>query len=343
MSVVAEGEGAAAATVSFTRRASSSTCAAARTSTSPPDRRFKLTTVASAYWRGDSATSYQRVWPLLLQCPGRARPPPAHARRRGVATTASSGQELDLFTFSDLVRPGLPLFYAKGTRCGGCWRNSSSRCKEPLGYQRVQIHRITRTTCQTSGHWDKFPRGPVPVRGKSGDDFCIKPMNCPHHTQIFGCRQRSCRDLPIRLSEVTSVCDELPGALQGLSRVRMITGTMRTCFCPRIRCRRKRCASTDHRSVLPPLRYEAVDPPVAVGSSIRRVPGQRTGVGKNAGQRADVLRGPPGRWIEENGEAAFYGPKIDFTAKDALDRSWQLATIQLDFNLPERFDLKLHH
>ena len=254
------------------------------------------------------------------------------------------GQELDLFTFSDLVGPGLPLFTPKGTILRRLLEDFVQGLQEPLGYQRVQIPHITKNDLyKTSGHWDKFQDDLFHVRGKSGDDFCIKPMNCPHHTQIFAGRQRSYRDLPIRLSEVTSVYrDELPGALQGLSRVRMITQDDAHVFC------------TPEQVQEEALRiYTIIDQfyrPFGMNLSVRLSlwdaahPEKYLG-GADVWERAQeqlrsVLRARNIEWVEEAGEAAFYGPKIDFTAKDALDRSWQLATIQLDFNLPERFDLK---
>jgi threonyl-tRNA synthetase len=216
--------------------------------------------------------------------------------------------------------------------------------QEPLGYQRVQIPHITKSDLyKTSGHWDKFQNDLFHVRGKSGDEFCIKPMNCPHHTQIFAGRQRSYRELPIRLSEVTSVYrDELPGTLQGLSRVRMITQDDAHVFC------------TPEQVMDEALRiysiiydfYKPFNMSLAVRLSLwdEHAPDKYLG-GAELWNRAqdqlrEVLRAKGEPWVEEKGEAAFYGPKIDFTAHDALGRSWQLATLQLDFNLPERFDLR---
>ena len=346
-SVVAEGEGgAAAATVSFYQTGEFvDLCRGPHVNITTEIGAFKLTTVAGAYWRGDERNpQLQRVYGL---CFNTQEELDHHlhmleeARRRDHRRL---GQELDLFTFSDLVGPGLPLFTPKGTLLRRLLEEFVQSLQEPLGYQRVQIPHITKNDLyKTSGHWDKFHEDLFHVRGKSGDDFCIKPMNCPHHTQIFGCRQRSYRDLPIRLSEVTSVYrDELPGALQGLSRVRMITQDDAHVFC------------TPDQVQEEALRiYTIIDQfyrPFGMKLSIRlslwdpehpeKYLGSAQVWEKAQEQLRNVLRARNAEWIEENGEAAFYGPKIDFTAKDALDRSWQLATIQLDFNLPERFDLK---
>lgn len=306
---------------------------------------FKLTNVAGAYWRGDERNpQLQRIYGLAFPTQeelDRHIQMLEEAKRRDHRRL---GQELDLFTFSDLVGPGLPLFTPRGTLVRRLLEDFVQSLQEPLGYRRVQIPHITKNDLyKTSGHWEKFNEDLFHVRGKSGDDFCIKPMNCPHHTQIFACRQRSYRDLPIRLCEVTSVYrDELPGALQGLSRVRMITQDDAHVFC------------TPEQVQEEALRiYQIIDAfyrPFGMQLSIRLSLWDAEHPEKYLGtpemwesaqeQLRSVLRHKGVSWVEEAGEAAFYGPKIDFTAKDALDRSWQLATIQLDFNLPARFDLK---
>jgi threonyl-tRNA synthetase len=306
---------------------------------------FKLTTVAGAYWRGDEKNpQLQRVYGIAFATQEELDHHLHMLEEAKRRDHRRLGQELDLFTFSDLVGPGLPLFTPKGTILRRLLEEFVQSLQEPLGYQRVQIPHITKNDLyKTSGHWDKFQEDLFHVRGKSGEEFCIKPMNCPHHTQIFGCRQRSYRDLPIRLSEVTSVYrDELPGALQGLSRVRMITQDDAHVFC------------TPEQVQEEALRiYHIIDQfyrPFGMKLSVRlslwdpEHPEKYLG-GAEVWERAQeqlrsVLRARNVEWVEEHGEAAFYGPKIDFTAKDALDRSWQLATLQLDFNLPERFDLK---
>lgn len=306
---------------------------------------FKLTTVAGAYWRGDERNpQLQRVYGLAFATKEdleRHIQMLEEAKRRDHRRL---GVELDLFTFSDLVGPGLPLFTPRGSLVRRLLEDFVQSLQEPLGYQRVTIPHITKNDLyKTSGHWDKFQEDLFHVRGKSGEEFCIKPMNCPHHTQIYASRQRSYRDLPLRFSEVTSVYrDELPGALQGLSRVRMITQDDAHVFC------------TPEQVQEEALRiYRIIDEfyrPFGMELSIRLSLWDAEHPEKYLGepelwesaqeQLRGVLRARNAKWVEEAGEAAFYGPKIDFTAKDALDRSWQLATIQLDFNLPNRFNLE---
>jgi len=341
-SVVAEGK----STVSFYKTGDFvDLCRGPHVSHSGEIGAFKLTSVAGAYWRGDERNpQLQRLYGLCFDTQeelDRHIQMLEEAKRRDHRRL---GVELDLFSFSDLVGPGLPLFTPRGTLLRRLLEDFVQSLQEPLGYKRVAIPHITKSDLyKTSGHWDKFQEDLFHVRGKSGEEFCIKPMNCPHHTQIFACRQRSYRDLPLRLSEVTSVYrDELPGALQGLSRVRMITQDDAHVFC------------TPEQAEDEALRiYQIIDQfykPFGMELSIRlslwdptkpeKYLGNADGWEAAQGLLRNVLRTRGATWVEEAGEAAFYGPKIDFTAKDALDRAWQLATIQIDFNLPERFDLK---
>ncbi|HMY56700.1 MAG TPA: threonine--tRNA ligase [Pseudomonadota bacterium] len=339
-------DGAGAATVSFYKTGEFvDLCRGPHVSVTTEIGAFKLTNVAGAYWRGDEKNpQLQRVYGLAFPTQDeleRHIQMLEEAKRRDHRRL---GQELDLFTFSDLVGPGLPLFTPRGTLVRRLLEDFVQSLQEPLGYRRVQIPHITKNDLyKTSGHWEKFHEDLFHVRGKSGEEFCIKPMNCPHHTQIFACRQRSYRDLPLRFSEVTSVYrDELPGALQGLSRVRMITQDDAHVFC------------TPEQVQDEALRiyhiidsfYRAFGMKLSIRLSLwdaehpEKYLGSKEMWDSAQDQLRAVLRMRNATWVEEAGEAAFYGPKIDFTAKDALDRAWQLATIQLDFNLPNRFDLK---
>ncbi|MFO0574794.1 MAG: threonine--tRNA ligase [Polyangia bacterium] len=345
-SVVDGGEGGGAPTISFYQTGDFvDLCRGPHVESTSQIGAFKLTTVAGAYWRGDERNpQLQRIYGL---CFATKEDLERHiqlleeAKRRDHRRL---GVELDLFTFSDLVGPGLPLFTPKGALVRRLLEDFVQSLQEPLGYQRVTIPHITKNDLyKTSGHWDKFQEDLFHVRGKSGEEFCIKPMNCPHHTQIYACRQRSYRDLPLRFSEVTSVYrDELPGALQGLSRVRMITQDDAHVFC------------TPDQVQEEALRiYKIIDEfyrPFGMSLSIRLSKWDPEHPEKYLGtaemwesaqeQLRNVLKKKGVAFVEESGEAAFYGPKIDFTARDALERSWQLATIQLDFNLPERFNLE---
>jgi threonyl-tRNA synthetase len=253
------------------------------------------------------------------------------------------GKELDLFTFSPLIGSGLPLFTPRGTVIRTELEKLVQSLQEPLGYERVFIPHIAKADVyQTSGHWDKFKDDLFHVKGKGDDAFVLKPMNCPHHTQIYASRPRSYRDLPLRFSEVTTCYrDELPGELQGLSRVRGFTQDDAHVF-----CRPDQIEAEIERvySIVKSF-YACFSFSLSVRLSLRDPAAAERYLGDDAlwEQAEGVLRGVLQKkqvdFAEAAGEAAFYGPKIDFIATDSLDRQWQLATIQLDFNQPERFGL----
>jgi threonyl-tRNA synthetase len=306
---------------------------------------FKLMSVAGAYWRGDGRNKQlQRIHGASFLSKEELD---EHLRLLEEARKRDHrrlGQELDLFAFSELVGPGLPLFTPRGTLVRNLLTDFVWSLQEPLGYQRVLIPHITKSELyKVSGHYEKFKEDLFHVKGKGQEEFCIKPMNCPHHTQIYASRPRSYRDLPLRYSEVTSVYrDELTGTLQGLSRVRMITQDDAHVFC-------EASQITDEAlkiySIVESF-YSVFDMQLDVRLSLWDEAHPEKYLGGSdiwtsaQEQLRDVLRHKGVKWKEESGEAAFYGPKIDFMARDALKREWQLATIQLDFNLPERFDLK---
>ncbi len=254
------------------------------------------------------------------------------------------GQALDLFTFSEHVGSGLPLFTPKGTIIRKQLEHFLWSILEPLGYEQVWIPHITKPELyKTSGHWDKFKDDLFHVTGHADTEFVMKPMNCPHHTQIYASRPRSYRDLPLRFSENTTVYrDEQAGELLGLNRVRSITQDDAHIFC------RPDQIQEEISRVLTSITkfYGAFNFELSARLSLRdpKAPEKYLGSDEiwNNAERilAEALTAnnfPEPERAE--GEAAFYGPKIDFTAKDSLGRTWQLATAQLDFNMPSRFEL----
>lgn len=255
------------------------------------------------------------------------------------------GQELDLFAFSEHVGSGLPLFTPKGTVIRKQLEKFLWSILEPLGYEQVWIPHITKPELyHTSGHWDKFKDDLFHVTGHADTSFVMKPMNCPHHTQIYASRLRSYRDLPLRFAEMTTVYrDEQAGELLGLNRVRSITQDDAHIFC------RPDQIQEEISRVLTSIAqfYAGFDFELQARLSLRdpKTPEKYLG--------SEEIWNDAERILEEalaannfptperaEGEAAFYGPKIDFTAKDSLGRIWQLATAQLDFNMPERFELE---
>jgi threonyl-tRNA synthetase len=235
------------------------------------------------------------------------------------------------------------MFTPKGTVVREELENFVQSLQVPMGYQRVLIPHITKKDLyETSGHWQKFKDELFKITTREGHVFAMKPMNCPHHTQIYASRKRSYRDLPIRYSEVTAVYrDEQSGKLSGLSRVRMITQDDAHVFCRMSQVETEALKVWDivdkfYKPFKMPLtvRFSRHDP-----AKFERYLGTPEIWAKAEAALLQVIKKRKVEYIDGPGEAAMYGPKIDFIAKDSLGREWQLATIQMDFNLPERFNL----
>jgi threonyl-tRNA synthetase len=253
------------------------------------------------------------------------------------------GQELDLFVFSELVGSGLPLFTPRGTVLREELATFSNQLRQRYGFEKVWIPHITKTDLyKVSGHWDKFGDELFLVESQeTSDKFALKPMNCPHHNQIYMSRSRSYRDLPIRYLETTTVYrDEKTGELGGLSRVRSATQDDSHVYC------RQDQIELEINNLL----AAAQELYVTVGMKMR--------VRLSYRDDGDAYLGSTELWqaaqeqlkaavvsnsldyFEQTGEAAFYGPKIDFMVTDAIGREHQVATVQLDFVQPERFKLE---
>lgn len=307
---------------------------------------FKLWKLAGAYWRGDENNpQLQRVYGLAFETQEELDAYLEMLEEAKKRDHRKLGAELDLFTFSDLVGSGLPLFTPRGTVVREQISGFVWELMKPYGYERVMIPHMAKTDLyKTSGHWDKFADDIFHVSSKKTDqEFIVKPMNCPHHTQIYASKMRSYRDLPIRYSEVTTVYrDENTGQLQGLTRVRSITQDDAHVFCRLDQVKEESLAIYDIITKF----YKAFDMPLRIRLSIHDPEQQEKYLGgeevweRSVGMLRELLDELGKDYEEGVGEAAFYGPKIDFIATDAIGREWQLATIQLDFNLPERFELE---
>ena len=307
---------------------------------------FKLTKLAGAYWRGDEKNpQLTRIYGAAFETKAELDAYLAMLEEAKRRDHRKLGVELDLFAFSPLVGSGLPLFTPKGTVVRKLLEDFVWRLMKPHGYQRVDIPHMAKVDLyKTSGHYEKFADDIFYVHSKKSDDeFIMKPMNCPHHTQIFAARPRSYRDLPLRYSEVTKVYrDENTGQLAGLSRVRSITQDDAHIFCTPEQVKQEALNIYDIITKF----YAAFEMPLRVRLSVHDPESMdkylgSTSTWENAVKTLEGLLKELGREYEVVvGEAAFYGPKIDFIAKDAIGREWQLATIQLDFNQPERFELE---
>lgn len=306
---------------------------------------FKLLSVAGAYWRGSEKN------PMLTRIYGTAFFSQAELdeflRIREEAKLRDHrklGKELDLFTFSDLVGAGLPLWTPKGTLLRNLLDNYVWQLRQAKGYQKVTIPHITKKELyETSGHWSKFANDLFRIVTREDHEFAMKPMNCPHHTQIYNHLPRSYRDVPQRYAETTMVYrDEQTGELNGLSRVRCITQDDAHVFCRENQLKEEMFAIWDiieqfYLACGFPklnLRLSLSDP-----DQMDKYLGSREQWDMAEEQLRSFAKERGAEFVEAVGEAAFYGPKLDFITKDSLGREWQVATIQADRNMPERFDL----
>lgn len=254
------------------------------------------------------------------------------------------GRELDLFTFSDLVGSGLPLWTPKGTILRNELDAFVWELRQKRGYEKVEIPHITKKDLYvTSGHWDKFKDDLFHVTSREGDEFALKPMNCPHHTQIYSRRPWSYRELPQRYAN-TTMCyrDEQSGELNGLSRVRAFTQDDAHAFCRESQVKEEFTKIWDIITEF----YGAFGfTPKKIRLSFHDPAHPENYLGDKARWKlaedilTEIANEKRAETIDGVGEAAFYGPKLDFMAEDSHGRLWQVATIQLDMNMPERFDL----
>ena len=305
---------------------------------------FKIDKVAGAYWKGDEKNPMmQRIYVLMFDTQEELDAHVAMLEEAKKRDHRKLGKELDLFAFSDLIGPGLPLFTPRGTILRDELTRYVIELQEPLGYKNVDIPHLTNTDLyKTSGHYDKY--GEDLFKFNMGErEFAVKPMNCPHHTQIFDSRQRSYKEMPIAYYNITKVYrNEQSGELQGLSRVLSITQDDGHVFC------RPDQIQQEAGKIYSMIKtfYETLGMKLHVRLSRRDPQNPDKYLGDdalwlNAESALKEVLSNAGitEFIDGPGEAAFYGPKLDFMIKDAIGREWQVATIQLDFNMPMRFNL----
>ncbi len=303
---------------------------------------FKLMRVAGAYWRGkETNPQMQRLYGVAFNTKEELNKHLENLEEAKKRDHRKLGKELDLFVISDLVGPGLPLFTPRGTVLRDELGRFSQELQARYGYQRVTIPHITRSELyKVSGHYDKYPEKFTVTSEESADEFLLKPMSCPHHAQIYNSRPRSYKELPIRYMENTEVYrDEKSGELHGLSRVRMITQDDSHCFCT------PEQISQELSNIIEMVREMYT----VLGMEYRAILSFRDDQDKYLGDKKtwdqaeksleDATKVQNIEYEVIEGEAAFYGPKVDFMVKDALGREWQCATLQLDFLQPERLDL----
>lgn len=304
---------------------------------------FKLLRVAGAYWRGkETNPQMQRLYGVAFATQEELDHYLEMLEQAKLRDHRKLGKELDLYTVSQLVGAGLPLFTPRGTVLRDIMAQYSNQLRQAHGFEKVWTPHITKTALyETSGHWAKFGDELFLVTSQETDDeMALKPMNCPHHTQIFASKPRSYKDMPVRYLETTTdYRDEKTGELGGLNRVRSLTQDDSHVFC------RNDQIETEINGLLASVRelYKTIDMKLRVRLSYRDDSDGYLGdmeLWESAQQQLkNAVIANELDYFEQEGEAAFYGPKIDFMATDALGREHQLATAQLDFVQPGRFGL----
>ncbi len=305
---------------------------------------FKLTKLAGAYWRGDEKKpQMQRLYGVAFETEKELKDYFWQLEEAQKRDHRKLGRELDLFVFSDLVGAGLPLWTPKGTTMRCQLDNFVQELRSEYDYQAVTIPHITKKDLyQKSGHWTKFEDELFRIKTREGHEFAIKPMNCPHHTQIYASRPRSYRELPIRYSETTMVYrDEQSGELHGLERIRGgITQDDAHVFCRSSQIEQE---ISQIWEIIEKF-YKTFGIELAVRLSRRDDGEGYLGDAKLWSEAEETLKKIVRQkraddYIDGPGEAAFYGPKLDFIGTDSLGRQLQVGTIQLDFNQPDSFEL----
>jgi threonyl-tRNA synthetase len=316
--------------------------------TTGPIKAIKLTNIAGAYWRGNEKNK------MLTRIYGITFPSQKELDEYLVLLEEAKkrdhrrlGKELELFTFSEKVGSGLPLWLPKGAMLRERLQQFLQKAQIESGYLPVMTPHIgSKQLYVTSGHWEKYGKDsfrPI-TTPQEGEEFMLKPMNCPHHCEIYKSSPRSYKDLPLRLAEFGTVYRyEQSGELHGLTRVRGFTQDDAHLFC------RPEQVKEEFKKVIDLVLYvfaslgfteytaqvslrDQEDRSKYIGSE------HNWEIAESAIQEAADEKGL--KTFVEYGEAAFYGPKLDFMVRDALGRKWQLGTIQVDYNLPERFELE---
>ncbi|MBO6118426.1 MAG: threonine--tRNA ligase [Bacteroidales bacterium] len=313
-----------------------------------PIKAFKITSLAGAYWRGDEhrkqltrlyAISFPKKKELdeyltLLE----------EAKKRD---HRKLGKELELFAFSQNVGQGLPLWLPKGTALRKRLEDFLTKVQKKYGYLQVMTPHIGNVNLyKTSGHFQKYGKDSFqPIQTpQEGEEYMLKPMNCPHHCEIYRLMPKSYKDLPYRVAEFGTVYRyEMSGELHGLTRVRSFTQDDAHIFCTQEQIKEEFCKVIDIvLYIFKTLKFDNFTAQISLRDPNNKEKYIGTDEVWDKAEKAIIESAAEKglNTVTETGEAAFYGPKLDFMVKDALGRSWQLGTIQVDYNLPERFNLE---
>ena len=308
---------------------------------------IKLLSIAGAYWRGDEKRKQlTRIYGITFLKKKELEEYLVLLEEAKKRDHRKLGKELELFMFSEMVGKGLPMWLPKGTALRLRLQEFLTKIQKQYGYEQVMTPHIgNKQLYETSGHWDHYGHDsfqPI-TTPEEGEVYLLKPMNCPHHCMIYKWQPRSYKDLPLRLAEFGTVYRyEQSGELHGLTRVRSFTQDDAHIFCRPDQVKDEFIRVMEIIEIIfKALNFENFEAQI----SLRDPEDTEKYVGTDENwERAEAAiveackeKGLPA--VVEYGEAAFYGPKLDFMVKDALGRRWQLGTIQVDYNLPERFDL----
>ena len=309
---------------------------------------IKLLKTAGAYWRGDEKRKQlTRIYAVTFPKKKELDEYLALLEEAAKRDHRKLGREMELFTFSPLVGQGLPLWLPKGAALRDRLEQFLRKVQKKYGYQQVITPHIGNVNLyKTSGHYAKYGADsfrPI-TTPQEGEEFFLKPMNCPHHCQIFAARPRSYKELPLRLAEFGTVYRyEQSGELHGLTRVRGFTQDDAHLYCTADQIKEEFCKVIDIiLYIFKTLKFENYKAQVSLRDPNNKEKYIGTDENWEKAQRAIIEAAAEKglNTIEVEGEAAFYGPKLDFMVKDAIGREWQLGTVQVDYNLPERFELE---
>jgi len=313
-----------------------------------PIKAVKLTSLAGAYWRGDEKNKMMtRVYGITFPKQKELTEYLALVEEAKKRDHRKLGKEMELFMFSEKVGSGLPLWLPKGTAIRERLQNFLRNEQEKRGYQMVVTPHIGHKNLYiTSGHYEKYGEDSFqPIKTpREDEEFLLKPMNCPHHCEIYGVRPRSYKELPLRIGEFGTVYRyEQSGELHGLSRVRGFTQDDAHVFCTPDQVKEEFLGVLELTTfVLKKMGFEKFTAQISLRDpdNKEKYIGSDENWDKAENAIIEATKEVDMDTVTEYGEAAFYGPKLDFMIKDALGRKWQLGTIQVDYNLPERFELE---
>ena len=332
----------------YTQGAFTDLCRGPHLLSTAPIKAIKLTSVAGAYWRGDEKRKMMtRIYGISFPKKKMLDEYLVMMEEAKKRDHRKIGKELELFMFSETVGKGLPMWLPRGTALRLRLEDFLKRIQKRFGYQQVMTPHIgNKNLYVTSGHWDHYGKDsfqPI-TTPEEGEVYLLKPMNCPHHCMIYKHQPRSYKELPIRLAEFGTVYRyEQSGELHGLTRVRSFTQDDAHIFCRPDQVKEEFTRVMDIIEIIfKALNFENYEAQISL-----RDPNNTTkyvGTDENW-ERAEqaIVEACQEKGLNarvETGEAAFYGPKLDFMVKDAIGRRWQLGTIQVDYNLPERFQLE---